>query len=432
MRSTALKTSQWLVFGLLLFAPLAFGSVEAWARLVLLVGAALALVLFALHRSRAEVSPAWMREWPVLLAVLFFLLIGVQLLIGKSLYREQTITGWFDVFVYLSCFLVAYFSASDERFRSRLHSIAIWFGFGLAVFAVLQRFSGTREIYWTRATDIEAFFGPYFNRNHFAGLMEMLIPFAFVRAVSRYYEQWRRGVFAFVALVMLFSVAVSGSRGGIICAFAACVFVVVLRGMASQQSKSDLLMYCGLLAALGGGLWFFKVSEVFGRFAQAGKDIPGRFQVTLDSLKIVADYPIFGTGLGTFTSIYPQYRTAASNIFMNAAHNDWVQLAVEMGLLGFGVVLAWAIICVKRGLEGVRMSTPRVRLTYIACMAAFGAMLLNSFVEFNLQMPANALWFCCIAAVMAARSERQVGTPSSSLSRAIRASKPEIILPSRD
>jgi O-antigen ligase len=333
-----------------------------------------------------------------------------------------------DVFVYFCCFVASFWFSQEERFPRRLHIFAVVFGFLLAMFAILQKFSGTPDVYWVRPTDIGSFFGPYYNRNHFAGLMEMLVPFALVNALSRYHETGKRVVYGFATLLMLFSIVLSRSRGGMVCSIAACVVVVLLRGATSTQSKRDIAVYISMLAALGAGMWYFNASELFSRFGQTGRDLPGRFQVTIDSLRIAADHPWLGTGLGTFTSIYPQYKSVSTDIFMNAAHNDYAQLAVETGLLGFLIVLAFAALCLWRGYRSVRDSSPARRLTFIAALSGFVALLLNSFVEFNLQMPANAIWFSVLAGVLCARASARE-EPSTT---AIRAMPPgEIILPAR-
>jgi O-antigen ligase len=113
--------------------------------------------------------------------------------------------------------------------------------------------------------------------------------------------------------------------------------------------------------------------------------------------------PILGWGLGAFPEVYPRYRTFYTNLYINEAHNDYLQLLVEMGVLGF-VTMVWFLgVIYYRALKkiGSWSNDPNGTLALIAMLGVTG-ILVHSFVDFNLQIPANAAMFyvmCTVAAL---------------------------------
>jgi O-antigen ligase len=116
--------------------------------------------------------------------------------------------------------------------------------------------------------------------------------------------------------------------------------------------------------------------------------------------------PWLGWGLGVFPDIYPQFRTFHTNFFVNEAHDDYLQLLVEMGGLGFATML-WFVIVMYRGALKKLGNWPEDINGAVALAAMLGAtgILVHGFVDFNLQIPANAALFyvMCIVATMETR-----------------------------
>ncbi|HEX4920210.1 MAG TPA: O-antigen ligase family protein, partial [Candidatus Bathyarchaeia archaeon] len=136
---------------------------------------------------------------------------------------------------------------------------------------------------------------------------------------------------------------------------------------------------------------------------------PGiRWNMTKDCIRMFAHRPVLGWGLGTFPTVYPSYRTFYTNLFINEAHNDYAQLLVETGLLGFGLML-WFLICVyRRGMPTSRRWEFKWdgALSLAALLGCTG-ILFHSFVDFNLQIPANAAFFYALCALAATKLPSQ-------------------------
>ena len=120
--------------------------------------------------------------------------------------------------------------------------------------------------------------------------------------------------------------------------------------------------------------------------------------------------PIWGWGLGTFPTIYPSYRSFYTNLFVNEAHNDYAQLLVETGLLGFGLMLWFLVRLYQYGLPtSRRWEFKWDGAVSLAALLGCTAILFHSFVDFNLQIPANAALFyvlCGLAASPLTKSSR--------------------------
>ena len=127
-----------------------------------------------------------------------------------------------------------------------------------------------------------------------------------------------------------------------------------------------------------------------------------RWTINKDGIHMFARKPILGRGLGTFPTAYPRFRTFYTNFFVNEAHDDYLQLLVEMGLVGFCIML-WFLTNLFRGALKKLPDWPNEinGAVTLACLLGCIGILVHSFVDFNLEVPANAAWFyvlCVLAA----------------------------------
>lgn len=112
--------------------------------------------------------------------------------------------------------------------------------------------------------------------------------------------------------------------------------------------------------------------------------------------------PLLGWGLGTFPIVYPEFRTFYTNFFVNEAHNDYLQLLVEMGVLGFATMVWFVVTLYIRAFKKIKNWPTEISgAVTLACVLGLSGILVHSAVDFNLQIPANAALFyvlCTIAA----------------------------------
>lgn len=400
---------------LLSFGPLAFGAVEEWSILVL---ESATCVLFLLWTLRQVLVGELLISNPLVGPMLLFgSVVGAQLLLHRSAYMHDTASAA-QLYVLYAALAVLAMNTLREAHHEQIFWMGLTgFGFLLAVFAIMQNVSPNGAIYWTFEPHQSAsFFGPYVNRNHYAGLMEMLIPIPVIMSFRHDLSPSQRVLLGFAALIMASSLVLSGSRGGFI-AFAAEVALVIVI-VATRNRRSILPIAICALLGLGLVAWIGH-SEVFERLGTIATPMKEgvtatRWAIVKDSVNMIAARPVLGWGLGTFPTVYPQFRTFYTELFVNQAHNDYLQWLAETGIVGLGAMvwlLATVFIRASRKIRGWHWSPGRA-LTLAAIIGVAG-LAVHSFVDFNFEIPANAALFftlCGVAVRHSTRNER-AGTP---------------------
>lgn len=311
----------------------------------------------------------------------------------------------------------------------------IGLGVGLAIVGVVQR-----ALSEPTSTLVYGFwepvyggnpFGPFVNRNHFAGWMLMALPPVIGYALAelelaarprngswRIWGHWivttdaSKFLLAAGAVVSMgLSIVLTGSRSGV--AGLAVTLVALgyhlVRRVRGMRARLTVVGSLGVL--LLSVLVWADPREIIGRFATTATSVEGRFSAWRDSWQILQDFPIFGTGLGTYGQAMLVYQTAGRPEIYLQAHNDYIQLAVEGGLLvGVPVLILLGVIGraiwrrLKPGEDDIR--TRWVRVGAVAGLLGIAA---QSLVEFSLQMPGNALLFTVMLAIAMHRPSRSTG-----------------------
>ncbi len=396
--------------GVLLFGPLAFGAVEPWSIFVLQASAALLLAGWAFLQWRAghiKIEPN--RLYAPMLA--FMAVVLLQDMAGITAYRHATDSL---VLLYLSYGILAFVVTQTLRRSSQLRPLAwVVCGYGavVAFFALLQGIAPNGQLYWTwPVLHGGAIYGPYVNRNHYAGLMEMLAPFPIVLAASHFTHGNRKIAVAAIGGLMAGTIFLSGSRGGMLAFCLQMVVLILLLRPKQNNWKRPLVLgtfltvMIGLLVWLGGNELTERLASIH---SEAQHEIGGgvRLSIARDSLRMWRARPLFGWGLGTFPEVYPQFRSFYTTFFVNEAHNDYVQLLVETGLAGFGIGIWFLVLVFRNARTKLQNWTETVNgtLTVAAFLGIFG-ILIHSFLDFNLQIPSNAALFYVLCAIAASES----------------------------
>ena len=391
----------------LLLGPLAFGAVEPWSIFALEAGAVAVLSLWAFRQwNSREIN---LLEQPIYRPMAaFFALLLLQWVIGTA-YRQVTYS---HLLLYAAYGMLAFVVTQTLRRSSQFEMLAKLFtGYGalLASFAILQGMAPNGKIYWLlTAQQGGSIYGPYVNRNHYAGLMEMLLPFPMVLAATQFTNGSRKMVVAGIAALMAASIFLSGSRGGMIAFAAEIVVLAILLVRKRDGSWKQPLMLGMFLALVVIFLVWLGGNEVTRRLisihSEAREEINGgvRLSIDRDCLRMLIKRPILGWGLGTFPIVYPEFRSFYTTFFVNQAHNDYLQLLVETGLVGFSIAI-WFLVVMFRQASGKLKNwteTASGALTVSALLGCVG-ILVHSFLDFNLQIPANAALFYALCALAA-------------------------------
>jgi len=408
-----------LVLGLcalLIFAVLAFGAVDEWSTFAFEAGAA---VLFLVWAGKQFVSrQVKLSKNPLYLpALLFFGFILAQVALRRSAYGYVTKYEALQYVSYGIVLLIAAECVREEDARKKFALALIVFGALYAFFALAQELTSNGKIFWIYTPRFNgSIYGSFVNRDHYAGLMEMLVPFPFVVSMGHLLRGEKRALVAFCAVLMAGTIFLSGSRGGMI-AFVLEIVLFSAVALGKRQSPRIALGSMAVCVLVLAFLVFLGKGQVLGRLGDLGPGI--RLDITKDCLKMFSHRPVWGWGLGTFPTVYPSYRSFYTNLFVNEAHNDYAQLLVETGLLGFALML-WFLICLyRRGLPTSRRWEFQWdgAVSFAALLGCTGIMF-HSFVDFNLQIPANAALFYVLCGLAA--SGPLAESSKSGRSRAIR------------
>jgi len=387
--------------GLLIFAVLAFGAVEEWSTFAFEAGAA---ILFLIWAGRQVVSgQAKLSTNPLYLpSLFFFLLLLAQVGLHTSAYGYVT---KYEVLQYVSYGIVLLIAAEcvrEEDARQKFAMVLIVFGVLYAFFALAQELTSHGKFFWVYTPRFNgSIYGSYVNHDHYAGLMEMLVPFPLVASMGHLLSGGKRALVAFCAVLMASTIFLSGSRGGMLSLVLEIVAFATLTLV--QRRNPRVALGVGAVCVL---VLFFLVFlgkvQVLGRLGNLGPDM--RLKITKDCLRMFSHRPVLGWGLGTFPTVYPGYRSFYTNLFVNEAHNDYAQLLVETGLLGFGLMLWFLIRLYKYGLPtSRRWEFKWDGAVSLAALLGCTGLLLHSFVDFNLQIPANAAMFYVLCGLAATR-----------------------------
>jgi len=413
---------------ILLSAPLAFGAVQPWA-------------ILALQTSTTLLFLAWgFRQWlnreirisshPLYLPMLAFAaLVTLQWLTGMTAYRHATYS---HLLLYLSYGLLVFVVTQTLRRTSQLEKFAwVLAGYAamLASFSLLQGLAPNGKLYGVWKPFYGQPYGPYVNHNHYAGLMEMLTPFLLVLAATRVTQGRRKIAVAVIAAVMAGTIFLCGSRGGMLAFALQAVLLVVLLRPRQEDWKRHLLLGVGLAAMIGVLVWIGG-NELTRRLAsiqsETQQEITGGVRLTIDRdcLRMWREKPLFGWGLGTFPVVYPQFRSFYTNFFVNEAHNDYLQLLTETGLAGFAIAIWFLVLTFRHAWAKLDNWTDSANgsLTVAALLGCVG-ILIHSFLDFNLQIPANAAMFYVLCAIAASNPLQE------SQRRRVRRNNPLILEP---
>jgi O-antigen ligase len=327
------------------------------------------------------------------------------------------------LFIAFALLLVGSAPALTRRDLRRLAQGITVLGAVMALAAIVQAAASPTAIYgfWLPREGGQPF-GPFVNRNHFAGWMLMAIPVAlgqFCPTVSRGMKgvrpAWRDRLLWFASpeanhaaliaaaiAVMSLSLVMSLSRSGILgFVLALAIAGWFVRRRETVASRRALVLAYIVLVVLVAISWT-GTARIAGRFtAPDTLTLDGRLATWRDAAHIVELFPLVGTGLNTYGSAALFYQTIDLARYYNAAHNDYLQLAAEGGLLlGLPILLLVGVFVrdVRCSFAGLR---PESRSYWIKLGAVTGllAIALQESVDFSLQMPGNAVLFAVLCAI---------------------------------
>ncbi len=404
------------VCALLAFAVLSFGAVEPWGYAILEIGAAILFLLWgilSIRQRHADIHWNWLYLPLLGLGVFGIAQYAFRLSVYPYLTEIDLLKGAAYV---LLCFLTV------ESFRGAGEvKQFLWFllilGFAVSFFGIIQHFTFNGKIYWTiPLTGGGSPFGPYVNRDDFAGFVELVAPlglaFLFFRAVRR--EHFT--LLLLFTLVPIGAAILSASRGGIVNLLFELLLLAFL-ARARRIGRKQLVVIAALTLLAGTFIVWLGVTTAIQRFEQlTPEEISRNLRVSLyrDTWRIFLDHPVVGTGLGTLIAVYPRYASFYNGQVVDHAHNDYLELLADTGVAGGLCGVSFLVLLFWRGLGNLRFAETRTsRAICAGSLAACSGLAVHSLVDFNLHIPANALIFLLLAFTATSRGGSPKGAAPS-------------------
>jgi O-antigen ligase len=379
------------------FSVLAFGAVEVWSQSILEISAAALLLVWAIAIFR---DPTAKIQWsPLNWPLLGLMAIGLlQLLFHGTAYAFLTRTELLKLTAYFLIFFLMAQAFQKRAEVSRLAWFLILFCFAVSLLGIIQHFTSEKEIYWMSSLNIQGdSFGPFVNRNHFAGFVELTLPTGLGLMVFRGVRRDLFPLSTVLAIVPVSALILAGSRGGIITfAFELCFLAALVRTRRSAEGPRIAVLGIVALSALALIAWVGagKAIQRFSELPAHDLSLSGRVSLFRAAAGIFFDHPIEGSGLGTLVSVYPRYENAYNDYVVDHVHNDYLEALAETGILGGLCGLAFLALLYREARKSFAAEQGHFsRGLHAGAIVAVGGLLLHSFFDFNLHIPSNALLF---------------------------------------
>jgi len=413
------RTIFFLLCTLVVFTTLAYGAVHqpTLAIFYLLLVALVCLWAFDALSSgalRINKSPI---QIPLVAAVLYGIIqvipfgsraelsgvSGIACTISIDPFSTQISTMHFFAFM---IFLAALLSFIDTAKRLRMMILFITiFGFVFAFFAILQAIVSPNKIYGIYEARFASPFGSFVNRHNFAAFMEMTIAVPLGLMFAGAVPRDKRLLYATAIGLMGIALLLSGSRGGLISLLAEIFFLVILttETKSSRQFGVKIAFAALLVATIIAGAILIGGESSLTRFAETAqsKDFSTYrthiWSVTIDVIK--NNFP-FGAGYGAFGVAYTPYDSFNGIERVEQAHNDYLQILADAGIVGLIIAAYFMFKLFRTGLESAKTSNTFRRGVAVGALAGCFAILVHSLFDFVLHTTAVALLFLTLVSLV--------------------------------
>ena len=414
------------------FFTLAYGAVDAWALGLLAAGASLIGLLWLLDAWQS--GELRCNSSKLQFPIFGLIVIGaIQLLplrdvstansllnspANSALTLDAQATRFFliqlvSLLVYLAAALA--FVNNQKRLRALTLTIIV-FGAALAAFAIMQSLVSPTAIYGIREPSGAYPFGTFVNRHHFGGLMEMTVGLTLGLLYAGAIDKEIRPLQIFAVVVMGAALLMTTSRGAFLSLLGVLAFLTIAAFFLPHKTDDGekprssnklalfgggaalLLLLFGVVLFLGGG---GELARSIGLSGVAQDDVSnGRLHFWTVALQIFRDNWFFGVGLDAFANAFTPYDTWNGTYRVERAHNDYLQILAEAGIVGFLCVAAFIVILFRRGYKILNSTRDRFRRgVCLGSLAGITGVLIHSFFDFPLRTTSNALVFLTLAAL---------------------------------
>jgi O-Antigen ligase len=382
--------------------PLFRGSVHAWAQTLIQILAVTGILILLVRKGSSEPENRRLAA-SCLLPVAVLTLASALFSPGTLL----TVDGCVMLFAYLAVFYLTVCSVKTRAEQRTLVHVILATAVFISLVGILKRFEMNflglweyPDILWRQYKSLT---GPYVNRNHMAGFLEMAIPLLLGLFLTK--ERSREKILGMVCLVLflIVTLGLTLSRGGWIGAFSGLMFMLVVLLTQKNFKKKEVLI--GVAVASFVGVILLVSTPVVKRImtltqADTTDNLKSRLIEWEGTLNIIQDHFFWGTGPGTFSTVYPAYQKPGASKLARYAHNDYLHFISDTGIF-FIPVMFWLLYLIfKSGFKKLKSKSRQKRGLALGAMGGVVAILVHSFSDFNLHIPANIILFTILSATV--------------------------------
>jgi O-antigen ligase len=438
------------LLALMIFSPLPAASVYEWSILVIQLTVLLMMGAYLVMREKPQTNDLLSSslKWPKYLFLGFFVFVLVQIIpfpkvlikllsskaysfqnffstdfsnrkfLSLSLIPSHTLQQGLELVSYflLGFLIIKTITKRDQIIR--FYSVLLVMGIFEAFYGLFELYNkNPRILFYKKIYHLDSVTGTFVNKSHFSGYLEMIIPLAIGLLLARinlFYMpglKWREKLLrlsekglstnlliSLAVIIMGIAIIFSKSRSGIfILIFSFLLFFVLIApyfsGPFYQRKGIKNFLRVLFLVIIFISL-YIGIGTTIRKFAPEKLLQEQRPTFWANTLSIISDFPVFGSGLGTFSSLYPDLYGEEGPVRLSHAHNDYLEYLSEIGIVGTIFLLGGIFfIIIKSFLVWRTRRHPEVKGLALGGIIAVMCILIHSITDFNLHIPANTLLF---------------------------------------
>jgi O-antigen ligase len=398
-------------FAILIFTPLAFGATPKWAFFI-------SVWMGTLAFSALLVKRLWLNQTllprTALAYPLAFLVVLTLASLSTSIYRTATLWAMVRLILYAGAFYLALDMMASRKQTKRLILLIFCTGASLAFLGFVKYAGAPFPTFWiTSGNGLEReLTATFLNHNHLAGYLEMVFPLGlglllFNRTLLHPL------LWSFLLILILAALFFSMSRGGWIAVLIASglMFVTFAVKKGLRLKRLTMVLAAVLLVA---GISFLGSNAMIERLQTLqNPDEPNlaaiRLPVWAASVQLIHQNPWLGKGLGTFPWSFTAVRPAGLGWRFREAHNDYLQIATDLGLPAL-IPIVWGLYLIfSIGFQALQQRAGQFRAgVTLGALGGIAAILVHSLIDFNIQITSNGILFSVLVGMIAAQESRQV------------------------
>lgn len=399
------SVTRYSLYALLIFTPLARASVQPWAITIIHMLTLIALTAFLLEKIMT-----WDWKWIRTPLDKPFIALAVLCLLSSVFSLHRTTSLW-SMILLLNYLVIFYLIIYTFRTRSQLrHLIYLIIGVAafLSIFGLFKYF-GSNPFPWWEYSDIKqnanrlsATFG---NPDHLAGYMEMTLPLVLGLFLFGF-DRRKKFFLIYLSFLLLSALILSLSRGSWFALITGLTLMAAFL-LFDRHFKSKRLVLAIIGLTLATVFIVLSTTPVVERILtltekDADTNLHSRLLGWQGTITMIEEHPLLGTGPGTYATVFTQYQPPGLASRRFTAHNDYLHFIAETGLLLTGIIVWMGLALYRKGFRKLKNPSRLVRGITLGAMSGITAILVHSFGDFNLHIPANALLFTVLSAIVVA------------------------------